>query len=288
MKTGFIGAGKVGCSLGKLFSTRGIEVSGYYDRNTTYAEEAAQFTGSKVFADTETLINASDVLFITVPDGLITTVFEEIRTLPIEGKFICHCSGSISSEDAFPGIGSTNAYEYSVHPLFAVSDRFGTYQELADAFFTLEGNRQHIDEMSRLLSSAGLRFQIIDSSSKTRYHLAAVYSSNLMLALIQKAVTLLQECGFTESDALKAITPLVSGNVKHALEAGPAKALTGPVERGDITTLQKHLEVSAGEDDRELYTLLSKELLPLAKAKNPERDYGELEHFLSEMKGTEK
>ncbi len=288
MKTGFIGAGKVGCSLGKLFSTRGIEVSGYYDRNTTYAEEAAQFTDSKVFADTETLINASDVLFITVPDGLITTVFEEIRTLPIEGKFICHCSGSISSEDAFPGIGSTNAYEYSVHPLFAVSDRFGTYQELADAFFTLEGNRQHIDEMSRLLSRAGLRFQIIDSSAKTRYHLAAVYSSNLMLALIQKAVTLLQECGFTESDALKAITPLVSGNVKHALEAGPAKALTGPVERGDITTLQKHLEVSAGDDDRELYTLLSKELLPLAKAKNPERDYGELEHFLSEMKGTEK
>ncbi len=288
MKTGFIGAGKVGCSLGKLFSTRGIEVSGYYDRNTKYAKEAAQFTDSKVFAATEILIQASDVLFITVPDGLITTVFEEIRTLPIEGKYICHCSGSISSEGAFPGIGSTNAYDYSVHPLFAVSDRFGTYQELADAFFTLEGNRQHIDDMSRLLSRAGLRFQIIDSSSKTRYHLAAVYSSNLMLPLIQKAVTLLKGCGFTEVDALKAITPLVSGNVKHVLETGPAKALTGPVERGDIATLQKHLEVSSGDDDRELYTLLSKELLPLAKAKNPERDYSELEHFLNNMKGTEK
>ena len=285
MKTGFIGAGKVGCSLGKLFSIRGIKVSGYYDRDTNFAEEAAQFTESKAFTDVEALLSESDVLFITVPDGLITPVYEEIRTMPIEGKLICHCSGSISSADAFPDIGSTGAYEYSVHPLFAVSDRFETYRELADAFFTLEGDPSHIGDMAELLEQAGLRFQIIDPSSKTRYHLAAVYSSNLMLALISKAVALLEECGFSESDALDAITPLVTGNVRHALEAGPAKALTGPVERGDVTTVQKHLTVSETDEDRQMYVLLSKMLLPLAKAKNPDRDYSELERFLNEMKG---
>ena len=109
MKTGFIGAGKVGCSLGKLLTTRGMTVTGYCDRNTHFAEEAAQFTNTEAFAKAEDIIRESDVLFITVPDGLITEVFEEIRTLPIEGKYICHCSGSISSRDAFPEIGSTGA-----------------------------------------------------------------------------------------------------------------------------------------------------------------------------------
>ncbi|MDO4870465.1 MAG: DUF2520 domain-containing protein [Bacillota bacterium] len=288
MNIGFIGAGKVGCSLGKLLSTRGMKVSGYYDRDTKFAEEAAQFTNSKAFAEPSALISESDVLFITVPDGLITTVYEGIRTLPIEGKYICHCSGSISSRDAFPDIGSTGAYEYSVHPLFAVSDRFETYPELADAFFTLEGDPSHIDDMADLLKQCGLRFQIIDPSSKTRYHLAAVYASNLTLALISNGISLLQECGFTADDALAALSPLVSGNIAHALANGPAKALTGPVERGDITTLGKHLSVTPDEDDRQLYTLLSAKLLPLAKAKNPDRDYSDLEHYLNEMKGKRK
>jgi hypothetical protein len=83
-----------------------------------------------------------------------------------------------------------------------------------------------------------------------------------------------------EEDARKALTPLISGNVQHALNAGPAKALTGPVERGDITTLEKHMQVTDSEEDKELYRLLSKKLLPLAKAKNPDRDYSSLEDFL--------
>lgn len=257
-----------------------MTVTGYYDRDTQNAEEAAHFINAKAFETPEALIKESDVLFITVPDGLISTVFEEIRTLPIKGKYICHCSGSISSKDAFPQIGSTGAYEYSVHPLFAVSDRFETYHELPDAFFTLEGNPAHIDEMSEYLRKAGLRFQIIDPAAKTRYHLAAVYASNLMLALIGESIQLLQECGFSEEDARSALTPLITGNVQHALERGVANALTGPVERGDITTLLKHLQEADDEEDRQLYRLLSRKLLPFAKAKNPNRDYQETESFL--------
>ena len=279
MKTGFIGAGKVGCSLGKYLSIRGMKVTGYYDRNTEYAKEASQFTETKAFESIESILSESDVLFITVPDGLIREVFEEVSAFPIEGKYICHCSGSISSEDAFPGIGSTGAYEYSVHPLLAVSSRFETYQELTDAFFTLEGNPSHLSDMSDYLTRAGIKHQIIDPAAKSRYHLAAVFSSNLVLSLIGEGIGLLQECGFTETDARAALRTLVLGNVQHAVDSGPAAALTGPVERGDIATIQRHLDLLSAED-QQLYRLLSKKLLPLAKAKNPDRDYGSLEDYL--------
>ena len=99
-------------------------------------------------------------------------------------------------------------------------------------------------------------------------------------ALVGEGIRQLRECGFSEEDARVALTPLVTGNVHHALTAGPAKALTGPVERGDITTLQKHLQVLENEDDKKLYRLLSQKLLPLAKEKNPDRSYEELEQFL--------
>ena len=282
LKTGFIGAGKVGCSLGKYLSIHGTEVTGYFDRDTCAAKEAAGFTDSVAFASIEALTQESDVLFITVPDALITSVYDEIRPCDIKGKYICHCSGSISSEEAFPGIGEAGAYGYSVHPLFAVSDRFETYRELADAFFTIEGDSTHVDDMRSMLEGAGLRVRVIDPADKAKYHLAAVMVSNLVMALLQSGIDKLTECGFTEGDAREALGPLAEKNIGHAIEEGPAKALTGPVERGDVQTIRKHLDTIKDPEERRLYLLLSGRLLHLARRKNPDRDYGELEALLEE------
>lgn len=284
LKTGFIGAGKVGCSLGKYLRTHGAEVTGYYDRDTQAAADAAKFTETACYETAQELAASCDVLFITVPDGLIRPAFEEAAACDLRGKFICHCSGSLSSQEAFAGARAAGAYAYSVHPLFAVSDRHETWRELGGAFFSLEGDPARIDDMAAFLAKAGLTFQIIDPSSKTKYHLAAVYASNLILGLLGEAGQLLQECGFGEADALRALTPLIRGNVEHALLTSPARALTGPVERGDVTTLQKHLSVCENEEDRQLYLLLSRKLLLLAKKKHPERDYAELEAFLKQAK----
>lgn len=97
MKAGFIGAGKVGFSLGKYLKERGTELTGYYSRSSRSAIEAAEFTDTKSYENLADIVNDSDTLFITVPDGAIGTVWEELRNLPIKDKNICHCSGSISS-----------------------------------------------------------------------------------------------------------------------------------------------------------------------------------------------
>ncbi len=298
---GFIGAGKVGCSLGKFFSEHGVNIAGYYDRDNIAANEAAQFTDSKAYDDACVLAETCDVLFITVPDGLIRIVYEELAADggaadasdaaasatsplggagPLGGRLVCHCSGSISSREAFPGIRAKGGFGFSLHPLFAVSDRFGTYRELAGAFFTLEGDEARIDEMKALLEKAGLRYQVIDPEKKTLYHLAAVTASNQMLALIGTAVEELTGCGFSEADARSALEPLVMGNLRHAFDEGPVKALTGPVERGDLVTLEKHLTQLEDPLDRELYRILSRKLVAFAKEKNPDRDYRAMEDFL--------
>ena len=68
-------------------------------------------------------------------------------------------------------------------------------------------------------------------------------------------------------------------NVNNIAEKGCVEALTGPVERGDIGTVQRHLETLVG-DDREIYRLLSLRLLTLAQEKHPDKDYTNLKEVL--------
>src|SRR5699024_7185904 len=189
----------------------------------------------------EDLVRKSDALFLTVPDGRITSVWDQVKELPIEGKFICHCSGALSAKDAFPGIADRGAFGYSIHPLFAVSDRFHSYKELSNAYFTIEGDRRHLEDVKDFFASFGNPVRLIGAEDKVKYHCAAAICSNQVIALIEESLMLLGECGFDEDSALAALRPLIAGNVNKVLENGCVNSLTGPVERGDAQTVRKHL-----------------------------------------------
>lgn len=279
MKIGFIGAGKVGFTLGKYFSLHGAEVVGYYSRNAESAEKAANFTGTTAYRDRSELVKACDMLFLTVPDGMISSVFQEIADL-VQGKYICHSSGALTAEAAFPNIEKAGAFGYSVHPLFAVSDAYHAYEELADVFFALEGSAEHLGEIQEYLKTTGLKVQIIPSEGKTQYHCAASIVSNLVVALAYQGMTMLEECGFTPEGARQALTPLMRGNMSHILDDGPIAALTGPVERADAVTVKKHLGCFKREEERELYRRVSEKLIEVAEKKHPERDYASVREIL--------
>lgn len=85
-KIGFIGAGKVGVSLGKFFREGGLTVTGYYNRHREAAQAAADFTESACFDSAEAVADASDVIFLTVPDNKIREVYESLRGVDLRGK----------------------------------------------------------------------------------------------------------------------------------------------------------------------------------------------------------
>lgn len=279
MKVGFIGAGKVGCSLGKLFAETQHNLTGFYSLTSSSAESAADFTNSTYFQNLEDLIQDSDTVFITVPDDAITAVWEQLKHMSIAGKMICHCSGSLSSE-IFRDINETGAYGFSVHPLLAVSDRYTSYQELPKALFTIEGDESHIIDIEELLHTSNLQSARISADVKTRYHGAAVLCSNLVVALIQAAEDELRICGFSEEQLADAIAPLLLGNVNKVLSVGTKVALTGPIERNDVGTVKKHLDTFEGID-REIYRVLSKKTCEIANKKHPETNYEALEQLLN-------
>lgn len=282
-KVAFVGAGKVGFSLGKYFAEGGIQVTGYYSRHQESAKQAAEFTGSDAYMDLKTLVNDSDVIFLTVPDGEIRSVFEQICSFDIRNKEICHCSGALSASQVFAGIQEKGAVGYSIHPLFPVSDKLTSFREMSGAFFCLEGQKEDLLTWETWLLEHSSGVRIIQGSDKVKYHAACAIASNLYCSLMQLSFELLSDCGFDEMQSKKALSPLVRSNVEHILEDGPVFALTGPAERGDVGTVRKHVECLENETDRMLYQTATEKLIQIARKKHPDRDYDQLESFVTAM-----
>ncbi|MCL2835736.1 MAG: NAD(P)-binding domain-containing protein, partial [Defluviitaleaceae bacterium] len=146
MKIGFIGAGKVGFTLGKYLRDRGADVTGYYSRNPGSAKEAAIFTGTRCFGSLEIILSENDILFLTVPDTAIKPIWDSLKKMPVHGKIICHCSGALSS-GVFNGIEERQAFGYSIHPFSAISSKLTSYKTISNAFFTLEGSEKHLHDL---------------------------------------------------------------------------------------------------------------------------------------------
>lgn len=281
MKIGFIGAGKAGFSLGKYFADGGGIVTGYCSLHEDSARAAAEFTGSRYFGELGELLEESGAVFLTVPDGAIRSVYDELCRYDITGRQICHCSGVMTAAEAFPDIRRRGAYGYSIHPLFPFNSKLESYGKMAGAFFCLEGDTEHLGEWRSFLEGMGLRAQVIDGAKKARYHAACAISSNLVCALVEESVELLTGCGFTRETALEALSPLIRQNTENILQFGPTAALTGAVERCDTETVKKHLGCFPTAKEREMYRAVSEKLTDLAKTKNLQTDYSELEKLLT-------
>lgn len=239
---------------------KNYKIIGYFDIDKNALEEAVRLTETKKYT-LEQIVMDSDILFITVVDGAIETVWNQIKDFYLESKIICHCSGALSS-DVFSNIDKCRAYRYSVHPLFACSSKEDSYKDISNALFTIEGSKEKLTFMKSMMESLGNKVQVIKAKDKVKYHASAVMASNQMIGLIKAACDLLKESGFSEDNALSAIKPLIYGNIDNVYRQGLKEALTGPVARGDMGTVNKHLKELRG-DTKSIYNLLTNKLVEL-------------------------
>jgi len=73
------------------------------------------------------------------------------------------------------------------------------------------------------------------------YHAAAVFASNYLIAVVYEGVLLLEASGWPRADAERALIPLVEGVVANIRKRGTVGALTGPIRRGDVDPVKRHL-----------------------------------------------
>lgn len=289
LRVAFVGAGKVGCSLARFLAgaragdvgspasdPAPCEVVGFFSRTPEHALEAAEFAGGVAFGSAADAACAADVLVVTTPDAQIAPAWERVADaarageLSLAGKVVAHCSGALPAS-VLTGAHGLGARACSVHPLYAVSSRFGCWQELAHAWFSLEGDEGACALMERLLAARGARCGRVRSEEKARYHAAAVMASNLVAGLYARAAAELERAGWPTGQAEAALAPLFEGNARHVARDGVARALTGPAARGDEATIARHLDVLEGSD-REIYRLLTDTVRQVARRGRDQAD----------------
>jgi len=99
--------------------------------------------------------------------------------------------------------------------------------------------------LSSLARAVGARPKHVSDSQRALYHAAAVFASNYVDVLLGTAVKLLQLAGWSEKEAIAGLLPLTEGVLTTVRKRGPVGALTGPVRRGDVKTVERHVSALA-------------------------------------------
>ena len=285
MNIGIIGAGRAGTSVAKYISHSSRHtLTGFYSEHYQDAVISADFCHTKPFQTLSSLVLSSDTLFIAVTDSQIKNVWDCIDKPSASHKIICHFSGSLSS-DIFTFADNYSIHTGSIHPVYAFSDKFSSYKELDKAVFTAEGDEFFKNSMKDLFSEFGNRMFTIDKQNKALYHAAASMASNHLTGLLQTVVDMLKQCGFGEEEAYTVLKPLMTENLYTALEKGTVCALTGPIERGDIATVEKHLNV-LDTPQKAVYQALGRQVVRTARQKHADNlslqsKYEDIERILS-------
>ena len=287
MKVGFIGAGKVGTTFGLFLNKKGINLTGFSSRKYSSAEHSAYLTNSKAYRDKLDLIKESDIVFITTNDDSIKIVADEIGSsdLALNKKVICHMSGALDST-IFMKLKEKGATTASLHPMYSFSNIEQSAEQLQNANFSLEGEGEYLDKITKILEKTSINFQQIETNQKILYHTAACVASNYLVSLLNTSIDMLKSVGFEEKKALSMLKPLVTQTVNDIFEFGTQDALTGPISRGDADTVCKHLKKlkeTGNEDWLKLYQILGLRTLDMTKDKG-EIDVNILNKLEKELK----
>jgi predicted short-subunit dehydrogenase-like oxidoreductase (DUF2520 family) len=283
LKVGFIGAGTVGTALAhRLNNTGDYNIVAVASRSFSSAEKLAlSVKGCRPFNNPQSVADAADFVFITTPDRAIGEVASQLKWRA--GQSVVHCSGADSTE-VLHSARVQGAQVGVFHPLQTFAGIKQAIDNIPGSTFAIEAEeplRTTLKEMAAKLEGYSIYLKPED---KVLYHASAVIASNYLVTLTKLATDLWQTFGISRPDAIRALLPLLKGTLNNIENIGIPDCLTGPIARGDVGTVQKHLialdkanPVIAGT-----YRQLGLQTVPvaLAKGKIDESRAGQLEVVL--------
>jgi len=228
--------------------------------------EAAPDTGvpDVVFGSAETPVPVGLVLVFCVPDDRLEATAAAWAGACADGRvpspsIALHTSG-LHDASAIAPLRRCGAAVAGCHPLVAIaSPGNGRFQGVT---FGIDGDPPAVALAAELAGLLGGRTCSVRPEARPRYHLAAVFGSNFLVACLAVATELLAESaeGLSDAEALSALLPLARSALENLEGGNVADGMTGPLVRGDVATVERHL-LALDPVRRDLYRALGTELL---------------------------
>jgi len=291
LKTGFIGAGTTGTALAVRLCQKGWPVVAVSSRTLPSAQKLARrVSDCQAYHTAQEVADVAEMVFITTPDDVIAQVCSEVHWH--RGQSVLHCSGA-HSVDILEPAKKLGAAVGSFHPLQTFADVDQAIANLSGSTFALEAEEPLLSTLKELTHLLNGNWVKLGSGDKVLYHAAAVFACNYLVTLVKLALDLWKDFGVSPKKATSALLPLLRGTLNNIENVGLPNCLTGPVARGDLGTIERHLRALAAKNPSLLttYKELGLQTIPiaLAKGKVSERRAEEMKALLSlERKQTKK
>lgn len=239
-RIGVVGAGRVGAVIAAGFRAAGHEVVAVSGESEATRERiAALLPGVPVCKPTD-VARAADLLLLTVPDDMLENVVVSMVGAGVirEGQFVVHTSGrhGLAVLNAATEVG---AHPIAMHPAMTFTGTTLDLPRLKGCVFGVTAEGVGRVEVQSLVDDLGGIAMFVAEDKRTLYHAALAHGANHLVTLVNQAMDLLVEAG-AESPA-DVLRPLLEAALDNALTKG-SDALTGPIVRGDVRTVQAHLD----------------------------------------------
>ena len=249
---GIIGAGRVGSALANRLSLKGWRIAGICDLDLEKARKAARNVPTGVFEDPHKLSKRADILFLTVQDTAIAPLAEKLGDRGgIRARFLFHTSGIVPARVLH--LAGLDRAVYSLHPFGGITPDVTGKNPFAGLHFGGEGDDIARPIAEKITAYLGGIFVPIRSSAKTYYHLAASLVANDSFALFGAGEKLLERAGLSEEIAREMTISIAKKALENYEKHGPISGITGPVTRGDESTIAEHIVAAERSGNLDLY-----------------------------------
>ena len=255
-----IGAGRMGQGLGLALKRRGYKVVLLNRGPRDVVPPLLLHQGSRSEATA-----GAELVLLATPDDAIASVAAELAAerAIARDQVVLHLSGLLDRTVLLP-LEESGAGLGSFHPLQSVAEPGSAAERLKGAYVGVEGDERALTAAERLANTLRMIPVRIPAEAKPAYHAGAAFVANYTVALVGVAERLARAAGVPDEIASRIYLPLLGGAVANLTSLGPAASLTGAVRRGDVQTLQAHLDALSGED-RTLYKTVGRAAVALAR-----------------------
>ena len=237
-----IGAGKIASSLTPALIKSGYKISCIISSNIKSSERLAKKYSIPLYSNNYSGIPAeSNFFIISVPDRNILDSVNALSQsqLNFSRSLFIHLSGA---EDILllDKLKKKKASVASFHIMQTFPSRRPI--KIAGSCAAIESADYNVYYfLEKFATKLELNPFRIESKFKTLYHLAGVFASNFFAGNMVAAQLLFESAEIKGISFENIITPIIKSTVKNIMNTGPEKSISGPVDRGDFVTVQKHL-----------------------------------------------
>lgn len=262
--TAFIGAGRLATGLAMAMAKSGHNVVAVASRSPASASKLAECIPGCLAMGAQSAADMAELVIISAPDDAIAGIVAALKWR--SGQAVVHCSGATEVSVLEPA-ERAGARTGGFHPMQAFTDPQAALASLPGCTIAIEAADAALAEgLDALAVSLGCRAMRLPAGCRARYHASGGYASQFVNVLMREATDIWKSFGVPEADAVRALLPLLRGTLASIEKAGVAGGMPGPVSRGDVGTVKRHVE-DLGSLDADLlafYCELARRTIPLA------------------------